>query len=262
MRTSMLVAIILMLAAPAVAQQDTPPLNAQQERDAREAILQATLTPDFEDSRMLLEVYRTLRAAGVTLSPAETFAMGEQARLRGLPGEAAQAFALLSADDEEFRQNIALIDAVRRQAEYDRDRGLERSAEAASRKTSGEAVILVAEAFAGHGNYGRAIELYLIGLAEGQPAAIDPAELEARAAIASKEYRRAIEFYRLGIPLVQLRERFTPTEMALGQLNLGIAQFRLNQIDAAQATWLSIAGNTAVAVLAKIWIDLARSSAN
>lgn len=262
MRSSLLLATILMLAAPAVAQENNRPLSAQQELDARVAILQATLAPDFDDSRMLLEVYRTLRAAGVTLSAAEAFAMGEQARRRGLPGEAAQAYALLSADDKEFHQNIALIDAVRRQAEYDRDQGLERSAQAASRKTNRQAMILVAEAFAGHGNYGRAIELYLIGLAEGQPAAIDPAELEAQAAIASKEYRRAIEFYRLGIPSVQLRERLTPTELALGQLNLGIAQFRLNQIATARATWSSIHGSAAVEVLAKTWIDLARGSVN
>jgi len=262
MRSSLLLATVLMLAAPAVAQENNRPLSARQERDARVAIQQATLAPDFNAERMLLEVYRTLRGAGVTLSSAEAFAMGERARWRGLPGEAAQAFSLLSADDEEFRQNIALIDAVRRQAEYDRDRGLERSAEAAGRKTSGHAMILVAEAFAGHGNYGRAIELYLIGLAKGQLAAIDSAKLEARAAIASKDYRRAIEFYRLGIPLVQLRERLTPTEVALARLNLGIAQFRLDQSDAARATWSSIQGSTAVEILAKTWIDFARSSAN
>lgn len=262
MRTSLLLATILMLAAPAVAQENNPPLSAKQERDARGAILQATLAPDFDDGRMLLEVYRTLRAAGVTLSSAEAFAVGERARWRGLSGEATEAFSLLSADDEESRQNTALIEAIRRQAEQDRDGDLERSAEAANRRTSGHAMILVAEAFAGHGNYGRATELYLIGLAKGQPGAIDPAELEARAATASKEYRRAIEFYRLSIPAVQLQEQFTPAEVALAKLNLGIAQFRLNQIDAAHATWSSIQGSDAVEVLANIWIDLASASAN
>lgn len=262
MRTSLLLATILMLAAPAFAQENNPPLSAQQERDVRGAILKASLAPDFDHRRMLLEVYRTARAAGVTLSSAEAFAMGDEARSRGLPGEATEAFSLLSAEDEEFRQNTALIEAVRRDAEQDRDGDLERSAEAANKRTTGHAMIVVAQAFAGHGNYERAIDLYLIGLAKGQPGAIDPAELEARAATASKEYRRAIEFYRLGIPTVQLQEQFTPAEVALAKLNLGIAQYKLNQIDAARATWSSIRGSNAVEILAKIWIDLASGSAN
>jgi len=262
MQPQLLLAAILMLAAPAVAQEDNRPLSVQQERDARAAILKASSAPDFDRHRMLLEVYRTARAAGVTLSSAEAFAMGDEARKRGLPGEATEVFSLLSPDDEEFRQNTALIEAVRSAADRDRDGDLARHVDAVNTSASGHTMVIVAQAFAGHGNYARAIELYLIGLAKGQPGAIDPAELEAQAATASKEYRRAIEFYRLSIPEVQLQEQFTPAEVALAKLNLGIAQFRLDQFDAAQATWSSIQGNSAVETLARIWIDLARSSAN
>ena len=109
MRLSLLLAAAMFLAAPAIAQQSNAPLNLEQQAALRGSILSATQAADFKRSKQILEVYRTLRAAGVTLTSAEAFDMGECARARGLSGEAADAFALLKSDDLEYRENGALL---------------------------------------------------------------------------------------------------------------------------------------------------------
>jgi len=78
----------LMLAAPASAQATRSALGAEREAELRASILAAVAAPDFRSVTMQLEVYRTLKEAGVTLSSAELIDMAEQARKRGLPGEA------------------------------------------------------------------------------------------------------------------------------------------------------------------------------
>ena len=80
MRLSLLLAAAMFLAAPAIAQQSNAPLSLEQQAALRESILSATQAADFKRSKQLLEVYRTLRAAGVTLTSAEAFDMGEYAR--------------------------------------------------------------------------------------------------------------------------------------------------------------------------------------
>ncbi|MEQ1785328.1 MAG: hypothetical protein ABMA14_28615, partial [Hyphomonadaceae bacterium] len=81
---SLLLVAALFLALPAGAQQSNAPVSAEQQAAQRASILAATQKADFKRSRQLLEVYRTLRAAGVTLTSAEAFEMGEYARYRGL----------------------------------------------------------------------------------------------------------------------------------------------------------------------------------
>ena len=265
MRLSLLLAAAMFLAAPAIAQQSNAPLNLEQQAALRGSILSATQAADFKRSKQILEVYRTLRAAGVTLTSAEAFDMGECARARGLSGEAADAFALLKSDDLEYRENGAFIEHVQRNAALDRDGGVEKSADLARRRNDDYFSISVAEAFAGQGEFDRAVPFYETALSHNLPGKND---VDARAAEASRLYQRSIEFYQLefkerpcgwsgSAPL-----RFCPDELATAQLNYGISLFKLKRVDEARATWSAITGSPCVEILAKAWIDIADRSAN
>ena len=273
----LLVVAALTLPSPAVAQPDGSVMSREAQEQARAAIFAATAAPDFRRYQILLEVYRTLRAAGVTLSSAEALEMGEAARMRGLPIEAVEAYGLLRPDDPEYRRNERLIAAIQVQAQEDRNGGVEKSVEPAKKRASGEPLNYVAQAFAGQGEHERAVELYQLALGRMQMASDkqvasdrQPTAAE-RAAWASKQAKargRSVEFYELeaklnpGVVFGADCYQFSAIDLALAQLNYGISLFRLKRVAEARAVWNEISGNKAVEILADAWIDIANRSTN
>lgn len=264
MQRSLLLAVALILSAPAHAQQPGAGLSLQRAEQVRSSILAATHAPDFEKERMQLEVFRTLKGAGVRLSDVEAIEMAETARARGLPIEAVAAAAQLFDYGVPLSPQAAeytvVMELLQRQALWDRTDGMERSAKAAEGRESGWPMIHIAQEFAADGQYERAIDLYTRGLARN-PFTPTEAEIAAEADADSRAHRRAIEFYKLGKP-PRRWEQLNVAQEATAMLNLGIAQFEMKRVDEARATWAAIKGNRAVETLAKVWIDLADASAN
>lgn len=266
----LLLVAALTLAAPALAQRAGVTPGIVSEQEIRTAILTAQQAPDFRASDMQLEVYRTLRAAGVVLSSAEAFEMGDSARVRGNSFEAAAAFALLGSDDPEYLRNEGLIAHAQEQARQDRRSGMDQSIAAAQKRCSPQMWADVAEFMAGGGDDERAIEFYehALNFRESDPAQFGDAEIDRRAAEASRITGRSIVFHRL--ELVQQRsgvsgwgpKQLTPAELVLVKLNYGISLYRLKRVAEARATWAAIDGNAAAGILAKAWIGIADRSAN
>ena len=272
---SLLLIAALTLAAPAFAQEAGAPLSIEREREVRVSVYAAAQAPDFNNSRMWLEVYRTLRGAGVALTSEEAFSMGEQARMRGLAVESFEAFSLLQPDDPKYLQNERLIAHMRADALTDRQSGVEKSVEAARQRGSGDFFMIVAQALAGQGDHKRAVEHYELGLSrinrKQQIASRGPpgeAERAAWAAGQAKAHGRSIAFYELAakqdpdVVFGYEPDQFPGVDLARCQLNYGISLFRLNRVADARAEWASIEGNAAAMILAKAWIDIADRSAN
>jgi len=277
----LLIVTALTLSSPAVAQPVGSGMSREAQEQARTAIFAATAAPDFRRYQILLEVYRTLRAAGVMLSPAEAFEMGEAARQRGLPIEAAEAYGLLLPDDPKYRHNEGLIAHIKEQAGLDRAGGVERSAEIAMQRNDADYLGIVAEAFAAQGEFGRAIPLYerALGFKVSDPTMSkvdDPtkwsdAYIAKQASELARLHGRDASFYsvelqqrRAGLlgPEPSTSEEFTLADKARIQLNYGISQFRLQRVDQARATWSAITGSPCVEILARAWLDIADRSVN
>jgi tetratricopeptide (TPR) repeat protein len=279
----LLVAAALFLVAPAMAQQSNAPLSVEQQTALRASILSATQAADFKRSKQLLEVYRTLRAAGVALTSAEAFDMGECARMRGNPNEAVIAFGLLTKDDAEYRQNIVLIKHMQEQAAQDRATGIEEGFRIVQGRTDPWSFGVYGEVFAAVGLHARAIPIYerAFGFTVSDPTALkvnDPtklsdADIARLASEAARLHSRDVSFY--SVELQQRRAgllgvapkpftsgEFTPADKALIQLNYGISLFRIGRIADARATWSAIGCSPTVENLAKAWIDIADISEN
>lgn len=239
-----------------MAQQPEAQSHAELPADLRAAILSATQAADFDRERMELDVYRALRGAGVTLSPAETVAMATAAVLRGYPGEAEAIAAELFVDgiskSAEAADFTGMMERIRHGAAQDREGGLARSVETAGNRYSADFWIVTGQAFAGAGDHERAVEYYTRGLILNDPS---EAELAVLAAAASQEYRRAAEFYRLS--LGPDRRQLTPQGLALAHLNLGISLFKLGRVHEAHVMWTSIEGSDTVEILAEVWLGVA-----
>lgn len=281
MRKSLLLVAGLFLAAPAVAQQSNAPLSLEQQTALRASIMAATQTADFKRSKQGLEVYRTLRAAGVTLTSAEAFDMGECARMRGNANEAVSAFGLLTKDDVEYQQYILLIKKMEEQAAEDRATGIEEGFRMLQGRTDAWSWGVYGETFAAVGLHARAIPLYehALGfkvsdstkLKANDPTKLSDADIAKQAAEAARLHGRDASFY--SVELQQRRagllgpepftsEDFTPADKARIQLNYGISLFRIGRIADARATWSAITASPSVEILAKAWIDIADRPAN
>jgi tetratricopeptide (TPR) repeat protein len=244
-------AALLMLSTPAFAQQ----------RDLRAEIMSATQAYDFDRPSMALEVYRTLRGAGLTLSNAEMIGMAEEARMRGLPVEAVSAAEPLFPDGvpagDAAIEYAKIMESLRRQAAVDLARGLEDGVKAAEKRASRDVWFPIAQAFAGSGKNERAVAFYYRALTPDSSLTED--SIPARAEELARAHRRAIEFY-----LLELRQQLEkpPAEVnknkrGIIMLNLGISLFRLGLVDEARSVWMAIEGDGAVAILAAVWIGLA-----
>lgn len=217
----------LMLAAPASAQTPRAAPDAESEAELRASILAAVAAPDFRAVTMQLEVYRTLNAAGVTLSSADRIAMAEEARKSGLPAEALAVVSPLFPGDVPLNQEAAeykvTFEHLRRWVDRERSGELEQMALAAASRRTPRAWLYTADSFASHGHFERAVEFYVLGLKDGRY--VGPNDLR-------------------------------QDELAMAQLNYGIALFKLNRLDEARATWESIQGDAA-GILARAWLDIA-----
>lgn len=271
MRQPLLFVAAVFLAAPAIAQQSNAPLSAEREQELGTLIFAATQAPDFKRSKQLLEVYRTLRAAGVTLTPSEEFEMGNEARKHGLAIEADEMMSSAAQRDESIRQaNELLIRYMTEAAKRDRETGLEASARMLAGRADWFPYFSVAEAFAGAGDHARAISLYerALEFTVSEPTKLSDADIAKLASEAARLYGRDASFY--SVELQQQRsgllgvasDAFTPADKAQVQLNYGISLFKLKRMDEARATWSAIAGSPTVEILARAWLDIADRSAN
>ena len=206
MRQHLLLAAALLLAAPAIAQQSNAPLSLEQQTALRASILAATQVADFKPSMQLLEVYRTLRAGGVTLTPLEEFDMGSEARKRGLAIEAAEMMSSAAQRDEGIRKaNEGLLRHTREMAKRDRETGLEASVRMAAGRADRSFYASVAEAFAGAGDHARAVPLYERALEfkvsdpaplnVEDPTKLSDADIAKRASEAARLHGRDASFY-------------------------------------------------------------------
>lgn len=279
MRGLLLVVAALTFTPPAFGQPVDAPLSAGQEQALRASVFVATQAPDFKRGTMLLEVYRTLRGAGVTLTPDEAFEMGEMARWRGNAAEASTAYALMGSDSAEYRKNKYLIADMAKRAEEDRRGEVERSYEAAGKRAnSAPALDTVAQAFAAQGDHARAVEIYeqviaiyAAALKNTPPIETYPpseAEIKAWAAAQAKSNGRAVQFYLVeaqrnpNVMFGRLPDQVTWTDLALAQLNYGISLLALKRVEDARATWSAIHGSAGAEILAKAWLGIADRSAN
>lgn len=250
----------LMLAAPASAQTPRAAPDAESEAELRASILAAVAAPDFRAVTMQLEVYRTLNAAGVTLSSADRIAMAEEARKSGLPAEALAVVSPLFPGDVPLNQEAAeykvTFEHLRRWVDRERSGELEQMALAAASRRTPRAWLYTADSFASHGHFERAVEFYERSIFPEQLRL--STDILTRAAELARAHRRAIEFYVLGLKDGRYvgPNDLRQDELAMAQLNYGIALFKLNRLYEARATWESIQGDAA-GILARAWLDIA-----
>lgn len=193
----------------------------------RPLIERATREPKYKSQEAMVDMLRTMVAAGVTLKQNEQVDLGEQAFYRGSTVEAEKALEPLvkaglygGAQDPRADRNKRLYDSIRNGAKADTTGGLEQSEKDAATKVTGDAYVATGEAYLGLGNYAKAIELIQKGLEKGQ---MEPGATE------------------------------------LAKLRLGIAQFRAGDGAAARKTWESIGGENGAAWLARCWTAISKA---
>ncbi len=221
MKRLSLVLALAPMAGAALAQTAPRIEISLEQKSARESIQQAESAPGFERDFVQLDAYRALQAAHVPLSAAERQEMGEMALIRGLPIEAeavlrplVQSGAMGGAKDKLAVRNLAFLRQAEQDATADREGGLVRAEAHAAMSPSGHTFVVTGEAYLGAGNFGKAADLIQKGIAKGGLA---------------------------------------PGEAAIARLNLGIAQLRSGQADAARRTWDGIRADNGVDVLARAW---------
>ncbi len=170
-----------------------------------------------------LDLYRTLMAAGVKLSPEEKGrAVREALVSRGLPNEALQllepAVASGELSSQEDKDNL---EKARSRIVSDKD-GLAKETTDALAKGDASYLAKIGEAHMSYGDYPKAIEVLQAALTKG---------------IAS------------------------PEEAAFARLHLGIAQYRAGQADAARATWAEVKSDNGATVLAQNWTLISKIKA-
>jgi len=170
-----------------------------------------------------LDLYRTLMAAGVKLSPQEKGqAIREAMTSRGLPNEALQLLEPAVASGElasaEDKENLA-----KAKSRVTEDKaGLAKETAEAMAKGDASYMAKLGEAHMSYGDYAKAIEVLQASLNKG---------------IAD------------------------PEEAAFARLHLGIAQFRAGQADAARATWAEVKSDNGATSLAQSWTLISKLKA-
>jgi tetratricopeptide (TPR) repeat protein len=188
----------------------------------RPLIMRTKNESKYRKDDALLDVYRTLEAAGVKLTTEEQLDMGELALNRGMAVESERVLSPLmqagvtGADADRSKR---LFTKAQQDAKADKAGGLEQSEKDAATKPTGEVYAVTGESYMSAGNYAKAIELMKKGLEKGQ---IEPGDEQ----------------------LIKLR--------------LGMAQFKAGQKDEARKTWGEINGDNGSAWLAKIWTSLSK----
>lgn len=161
-----------------------------------------------------LDMFRTLQAAGATLTGDDKRRASNEALKRGLPNEAlALLEAGIAAGELTTPEDQGSLKDAKEMLAGDKA-GLAKEAADALAKGNSTALVNIGEALLSHGDNAKAIELIQAGLAKGVS---DPGELD------------------------------------LAKLHLGIAQYRAGQKDAARATWAEIKADNGAAALAQNW---------
>jgi len=183
--------------------------------------------PKYKSNDALLDVYRSLDAAGVKLSTKEQQEMGEMALNRGMAIEAEKVWAPLfkegtlgGASDANAERNKKLYARAQADAKEDKAGGLAQSEKDAANKPTGDVYAITGESYLAAGDYPKAVELIQKGLAKGQ---MEPGAVE------------------------------------LAKLRLGIAQIKAGQKDDGRKTLSEIKGDNGSAWLAKVWVALSKT---
>jgi len=171
--------------------------------------------PNFKTNVMRLDLFRTLQAAGVKLTPQQRSGAAQEALRRGLPNEAVQLLEasiasgeLSSAEDKENLTN------AKSQVSKDKT-GLAAETTDVLAKGDGGTIATLGEAHLSYGDYTKAAEVLKAALAKGIPDA---------------------------------------TEADTARLHLGIAQYNLGDKAGARTTWGEVKADNGAAVLAQNWI--------
>lgn len=181
----------------------------------KELIARAQLAPNF-GSATRLDLFRTLIAAGVKLSPTEKSTAAAEAVKRGLPNEALQILQPAFASGE-LGSNVADKETMTKATDgaADDKKNLAKEEAETLAKGDGSALAKLGEAFLSYGDNAKAADLIQKGLTKGI--------LDAAAADVAK-------------------------------LHLGIAQYRAGQKDAARATWAGVKADNGAAIFAQNWV--------
>jgi hypothetical protein len=185
----------------------------------------AKAAPGYKENVRGLEVARAMLGGGLPLTAWQRANAGEGAMNRGVPIEAEMLLLPLvetgefaGEKDSRRARNASLFAVVQADADADRTGGLEKDAERAAKKPNGYVYLSVGEGFAAMGDYGRAVQLVTAALAKGG---------------------------------------FTADDAGYARLDLGIAQFRAGDKQAARATWTSIEDKAGARELARAWLMIA-----
>jgi tetratricopeptide (TPR) repeat protein len=185
----------------------------------------AKAEPAYRENIRGLDVARALLGGGLPLTTWQRANAGESAMNRGVPIEAEilllpliETGEFAGEKDSKRARNASLFAVVQADADADRTGGLEKSAENAAKKVSGHTYLSVGEGFAAMGEYGRAAQLFTAALAKGG---------------------------------------FSAADTGYAKLDLGMAQFRAGDKQAARATWNSVEGDGGAKELAKAWLMIA-----
>ncbi len=181
----------------------------------KELIARAQLAPNF-GSATKLDLFRTLIAAGVKLSPTEKSAAAAEAVKRGLPNEALQILQPAFASGE-LGSNAADKETMTKATDgaADDKKNLAKEEADTLAKGDGSTLAKLGEAFLSYGENAKAADLIQKGLTKGIP--------DAAAADVAK-------------------------------LHLGIAQYRAGQKDSARTTWAQVKADNGAAIFAQNWV--------
>lgn len=175
---------VLLASSPAFAQ--TLPDN---EEARRALILSAREAQGFDklgslkEQRVNLDVYRTMLAAGVALTPKEAYAMGRAAQVHGQSIEVVEVWrplvqrgVFVGASELTEAQARSVFERIVEDAEKDRNGGIQRDVETVDHGWPNENTrVLVAEVLIAMGEHELAINMLRTALARGKLEELDSA---------------------------------------------------------------------------------------
>ena len=178
-------------------------------------VLRTRAEAGYDETGVRLDMYRTMLASGIKLTPQDKSNIGREAIRRGLPQEALSILEPAIASGElgsaqEDKDNLA---TAKRRVGEDKP-NLAKETQEIVKEGNASAMAAIGEAHLSYGDNANAVEVLKAALDKGISNA---------------------------------------GEADLARLHLGIAQHRLGDKAAAQATWASIKGNNGAAVLAQNW---------
>jgi tetratricopeptide (TPR) repeat protein len=180
----------------------------------------------FKSADGLLDVYRALEAAKVSLTDQQRLEMGEQALTREMPIESEKILTPLvksgfvgGPKDSKADRNKKLYATAQANAKAAKEGGLEKLETEAAAKPTGDAYAKVGEGYYTNGNYAKAIEVIQKGIDKGQ---------------------------------------MEPGALAFAQLHLGMAQLKAGKKDEARKTWSTIKADNGAGWLARTWTALSK----